>query len=165
MEQDRRLVVAGTGHRNFGDDDLEQIVRDWLNNRISELQPTLIITGMALGFDTWLAKEALRQEIPFIAAVPFQDQDARWHKLRQTEYRNLLKQAQEVRVVSRGSYAAWKFQKRNEWMVDRADLVLAAWDGRPVGGTANCVAYAKRANVPLEYLPGLQPDPVGERDD
>jgi uncharacterized phage-like protein YoqJ len=36
---------------------------------------------------------------------------------------------------------AWVYQKRNEWMVDHAQMVIAVWDGSS-GGTANCVKYA-----------------------
>ena len=31
-------------------------------------------------------------------------------------------------------------QKRNEFMVDNSDLVVAVWNGTS-GGTANCLAY------------------------
>jgi len=35
-----------------------------------------------------------------------------------------------------------KMDKRNEWMVDKADSILAVFKQTP-GGTANCVQYAK----------------------
>lgn len=44
--------------------------------------------------------------------------------------------------------AARKLQKRNEWLVDRVDTLLAVWTGRP-GGTANCVRYAERVGKPV----------------
>lgn len=34
-------------------------------------------------------------------------------------------------------------QKRNEYMVDLADIVIAVWDGS-ASGTGNCVRYAER---------------------
>jgi uncharacterized phage-like protein YoqJ len=43
---------------------------------------------------------------------------------------------------------AWVYQKRNEWMVDHADEVVAVWDGTS-SGTANCVAYAKKVGKPV----------------
>lgn len=36
-------------------------------------------------------------------------------------------------------------QKRNEYMTDNSDIVIAVWDGSK-GGTANCVRYAKKLN-------------------
>ncbi len=46
-------------------------------------------------------------------------------------------------------------QVRNEYMVDRADLVLALWNGTP-GGTGNCVRYARTRGVPVFVI-----DPAG----
>lgn len=43
------------------------------------------------------------------------------------------------------------FQQRNQWMVDRADAVLAVWDGSP-GGTANCVNYARKVGKPITII-------------
>ncbi len=67
-----------------------------------------------------------------------------WPPPAQEKYKKLLEQA-EVKIVSSGSYAPWKMQTRNEWMIDQAlsekHLVLALWNGSP-GGTANCVKYA-----------------------
>jgi uncharacterized phage-like protein YoqJ len=34
-------------------------------------------------------------------------------------------------------------QKRNEYMVDNSDIVIAVWDGSK-GGTYNCVKYAEK---------------------
>ncbi len=38
-------------------------------------------------------------------------------------------------------------QKRNEWMVDNCDMLVAVWDGTD-GGTYNCIDYAKRMKKP-----------------
>jgi uncharacterized phage-like protein YoqJ len=35
------------------------------------------------------------------------------------------------------------YQRRNEFMVDAADVLAAFFDGSP-GGTANCVLYASK---------------------
>jgi len=35
-------------------------------------------------------------------------------------------------------------QKRNDWMVDNSDAVIAIWNGAP-GGTANTVEYARKS--------------------
>ena len=56
-----------------------------------------------------------------------------------------------VYVCSRGGYAGWKMNYRNTWMVDRADAVLAVWDGSS-GGTANCVNYARTINKPIRFI-------------
>lgn len=40
-------------------------------------------------------------------------------------------------------YYPAKMQKRNEYMVDNSDIVIAVWDGTK-GGTYNCVKYAQK---------------------
>ncbi len=42
--------------------------------------------------------------------------------------------------------------KRNMYMVDKSDLVLAVWNGRQSGGTWNTINYAKESNNPIQYL-------------
>ena len=56
-----------------------------------------------------------------------------------------------MHVVSPGAYASWKFERRNEWMVDHADRVVALWSGAP-GGTARCVAYARQTGTPIDNI-------------
>ena len=42
-------------------------------------------------------------------------------------------------------------QKRNMYMVDRADLVLAIWNGEEKGGTWNTIRYARKKEKALQY--------------
>jgi hypothetical protein len=59
------------------------------------------------------------------------------------ELPEMIAQASRVVVVCQGGFTNWAMQKRNEWMADNCDRLFALWDGS-AGGTANCVAYAKR---------------------
>lgn len=109
------------------------------------------ISGMAIGADTLYAAAVLRaklmgrDDIRLIAAVPFEGQDSKWPPSSCKIYRGILNQADHVEYVCPPGYAAWKMQKRNEWMVDRAEHeVLGLWDGRNKGGTWNCIQYARR---------------------
>ena len=40
-------------------------------------------------------------------------------------------------------------QKRNEYMVDKSDLVIAFWNGEESGGTWNTINYAERKGKQL----------------
>lgn len=140
-------VVAGTGHRpdklgGYGDDVLQQLYRLALR-KLREIEPSKVISGMALGWDTALAMAALKLDIPLVAAVPFAGQESRWPQRSQERFRAICRAATTVHVVSPGGYSGAKMQARNEWMVDRCDVLLALWNGT-AGGTANCVAYAQR---------------------
>ena len=142
------MIVAGTGHRRW-DPATAAAVQHWLYGRLGDLKPERVISGMALGFDTWLAADALQQGIPLIAAVPFEGQERCWPQRAQEQYRDLLKSAAEVQIISQGPYSPRMYQVRNEWMVDHCDLLLAGWTGEK-GGTANCVAYARKVGRALE---------------
>lgn len=100
-----------------------------------------IISGMALGVDTWAAQFAVWAKIPFTAYVPFEGQEGNWPKESRDEFNRLLKLATEVKYICPPGYSASKMQIRNEAMVDNCDILIAVWDGTP-GGTGNCVWYA-----------------------
>jgi len=113
-----------------------------IDKTLRELKPDKVISGMALGVDSWAANIAHKLGIPFIAAVPFEGQEKAWPQASQNTYHALLKLASEIVIVCPGGYAASKMQTRNVWMTDRCDKLIAIWDGTP-GGTGNCVEYAK----------------------
>lgn len=138
------MNLAGTGHRPEKLGGYTAAVAERLFDLARAVlvreAPTKVISGMALGWDTALALAALDLGIPLLAAVPFAGQERKWPVPSQEIYRAIIARA-EVVVVCEGGYAPWKLQKRNEWMVDNADALIALWDGSS-GGTANCVAYA-----------------------
>lgn len=144
------LVIAGTGHRPDKLGGYSQQVSDRLiqlaESSIQKYQPTKIISGMALGWDTALAKAALNLSIPLIAAVPFEGQESKWGKSDRNQYRRIIAQASEVVYVSELGYETWKMEARNRWMVDHCDLLLALHNGSE-GGTCNCVRYAESKGV------------------
>ena len=122
-----------------------------IEKHLKELQPEKIISGMALGVDQWAANIAIKLHIPFLAAIPFIDQEKAWPASSQKTYHNLLSKATEKVIVCEGGYAAYKMQTRNCWMVDRCDKLIAVWDGTP-GGTGNCINYAKSINKKIIYI-------------
>lgn len=153
------MIVAFTGHRpdKIGGYDMSspeiRKIRYELFTKLKKLKPKKAISGMALGVDQLAAEACIAAEIPFIAARPFIGQELKWPLESQKRYRELLGQASEIVTVCDGAYAAWKMQKRNEWMVDHCDLLLAVWDGS-AGGTANCVKYARSiGKTILHYNP------------
>lgn len=144
-------IIAGTGHRppKIGGYKLPNPKYNYICQQTEKIllteQPDKVISGMALGFDSWLANIAIKLGIPFIAAVPFEGQERAWPMESQKVFHKLLDRAAEVVIVSEGGYAAYKMQTRNTWMVDQCDKLIAIWDGSK-GGTSNCVDYAVSKN-------------------
>lgn len=151
------MIVAFTGHRpnKLGGYKLPNptyiYVCQQIDKTLKELKPEKIISGMALGIDQWAANIAYKLGIPFIAAVPFLGQEGAWPAQSQQTYNKLIKLASEVVIVCEGGYEASKMQRRNEWMTDRCDILIAVWDKTP-GGTGNCINYAKSINKHIVYI-------------
>lgn len=147
------MKICVTGHRPnklFGYSlldtryiELEQRFRDLLiNNNCTEA-----ITGMALGADMVFAitvlKLKLERDIKLHCAIPCRNHGSNWTKAYQNLYAYILAHANTVKLVTDAEYDPYLMQKRNEYMVDHADKVIAVWDGSK-GGTYNCVKYAEK---------------------
>lgn len=119
-----------------------------------------LISGMALGADQLffsighqLRKEYAEQGITIVltAAVPCIEQDGIWKDDCKISYAAMLKAADKKVRISNKKYENDKgcMQRRNRFMVDNADMVLAYHDGSE-GGTKNCVDYAKSVGAVIE---------------
>jgi uncharacterized phage-like protein YoqJ len=137
-------IYAMTGHRHVNP--ARFAIR--LEAKLTELQPTAFIQGMAEGADLLAGKIAIDMGIPVISAMPwpthYKSVDADWLDL----YRWVRDHSVEVYPVTEvDDYPGpWVYHKRNYWMVDEADKVLAWWDGREGGGTYQTVKYANKKN-------------------
>lgn len=147
------MIAAGTGHRpqHLGQGNpsrIEDRLHDLASAVLKKLKPEKVISGMALGWDLALAQAAIWQGIPLIAAVPFVGQESRWQPAQKDQYHFLLRLAESKVVVTEQRpvemfEVAIAMQKRNVWMVDNCDLLVALFNGEP-GGTANCVKYSTK---------------------
>lgn len=148
------MIIAGTGHRpdklpnketgyNLPNPTYIKICQE-TEKHLLRLKPDKVISGMALGFDQYLASVSYKLGIPFIAAIPFAGQEKAWPTKSQKTYNKLLSVASEVITVSEGGYSGYKMQVRNEYMCDKCDVLLACYNGDGSGGTYNCIQYAKR---------------------
>jgi len=151
-------VIAGvSGHRpdKLGNwDPLHPVVlrvRRALRDAISEYQPSKLLTGMALGTDQWAAEACVELGVPFVAALPCDGQSDPWPPASRRRWQQLLERAAEIVVVSPGPYKPWKMQRRNEYVVDGCDKLLAVHDGSP-GGTYECLRYALMVEREIVHL-------------
>lgn len=108
---------------------------------------THFISGLAMGFDTWVAEDILllketNKALTLECAIPFKDQAKSWKKADQDRREAIISMA-DATVLLGPSYSQGCFQARNRYMVDQADVVTCAYNGQE-GGTAYTVAYALR---------------------
>ena len=108
------------------------------------------VTGMALGVDTVfaLAVLELKEEgysIKLHCTIPCRNHSCKWIKESVDLYNYILSKADIVKLVSDEEYKPWLMQRRNEYIVNIVDKLIAVWDGSN-GGTCNCVKYAEKQN-------------------
>ena len=111
---------------------------------------TDFMSGGALGFDQMAARIvlSLREKYPWvrlIMVIPFDGQADKWSREQRGRWLEIIEASDRVIRISH-EYDKGVFFKRNHYLVENADLLLAAFDGQP-GGTAGTVAYAKRHGV------------------
>jgi len=118
---------------------------DYVQRNIYYYGASRLISGGALGFDMIAAKAAVDSGIELELALPFEGYN-KWGAKDRARIAWLTMRSHTVNYICDPGYAVWKYQTRNEYMVDNADYVLALWNGSP-GGTKNCLDYARKVGV------------------
>lgn len=88
--------------------------------------------------------------IKCVMAVPCEGQEKVWPREGQERYFRVKNRMDEV-ITLADAYDASVMLKRDVWMVEHSDFVLAVFDGSS-GGTGHTVAAAKRLEVPVLAL-------------
>ena len=156
---------AFTGHRPqklpFGFDEKDPRCIDF-KQRIREAVERLInngyahfISGGAMGMDTFAAETVLelKEQYPWILlemVSPFDGQADKWTPEYKQRHDRLFRDADIVTVIDH-EYKPSSMFRRNRYLVDNADLLLAAFDGQE-GGTKMTVDYAEENGIQVECL-------------
>lgn len=117
---------------------------------------TTFISGAAKGVDLWAAKLVLerrssRPDVRLVCAVPYKGFGLHWKDGHSELFARVVREADAVHYIC-DSYSRSAYQRRNEWMVDRSSLLIAAYTGIS-GGTRNTIEYARRqAGCEIQYL-------------
>ena len=127
-------------------------------------------SGGAIGFDQIAFKvvEMIKKKFPNLIIineidVPFKLQYIRWRDYEIDIYLKQLDVANKVvmvdtldkyriRGLAEDVYHPAKMQKRNEYMVDMSDTIVALWNGDRTGGTWNCLKYARKQHKEIINL-------------
>ncbi len=109
---------------------------------------TDFLSGMAQGTDQICAALVLaqREKNPALrlhCILPCMGQDAKWPDSARKRYRSIIQRADSRFYVSR-EYHEGCMLERDRFLVERADCLLAVYDGEQRGGTAMTVRYAKK---------------------
>jgi uncharacterized phage-like protein YoqJ len=136
------MIIAGTGHRpkycpcKYKEDHPWLIeLKSRLNQQLRSYDFDSVISGMALGWDLWLAEEAMKVGIPVCAYVPFEGQGEAWPTKSRERYKKVLDKCETVLYLST-DYHERVFLDRDDKMIEDCDTVFALYN--PVvksGGT------------------------------
>lgn len=124
---------------------------------------TDFLCGMALGSDTWAAELVLEvretlldiKPVHLHAYLPFAGQDERWSAQSRKRYHNILSRCDSVTVLFE-EYKPSCMEERNRAMIQRADRLIAVFDGKK-GGTANTIRMAHEKGIQLRILSPMPP--------
>ena len=133
---------AFTGHRpqslpfGFNESDerciaLKQTLRAEIIRLIEQEGVTHFISGMALGVDMYAAEIVLTEK-------------------QRDRYFEIASKCDKETLIQH-HYTSDCMHKRNRYMVDQADFIIAVWDGRP-SGTGKTVQYAQRQGKPVPII-------------
>ena len=161
-----KKVCCCTGHRPksfpfaYGADKLKH--KTYLKELLQKIETAIsvygithFISGMALGADLDFAEVVLKLKkkyrITFECAVPCPNQTVKWGDKDKLRYEKILKHADEVNVLSE-RYTPECMLKRNRYMVDKSELVIAVFNGIQSGGTWYTINYAKNQSKHIEVI-------------
>jgi hypothetical protein len=150
------MRVGITGHRGLLAV-VETQVRHALAEAVAAYDPTDLVgvSCIADGPDAWFAQAVLEHGGRIEAVIPAEQYRADlpgWHH---PIYDELLHCASDVHRTGLGESGSHAHMAGSELLVGLVDELLAVWDGEPArgyGGTADVVAYAERAGVPVRTL-------------
>lgn len=111
---------------------------------------------MAAGFDmlaaeTLLAMKADYSDIRLTAVIPFRGQSCKFNPVDKERYRSILGKADDMVCLSE-TYFDGCFLRRNDYMLERANRIIAYYNGEPKGGTFYTCRRAKRMNLEITNL-------------
>ena len=154
MKNEKKLHrCCFTGHRpeklNFSEKEIKDLLEKAIDNAIANGFVTFI-TGMAPGTDIWAAEIILEKKkqnsaLHLICAIPHPGFEKRKTMYEEKRYNNIIKNADYTQTICNHYFRAC-YQRRNEFMVNHSNLVIAVWNGAP-SGTKNTIDYALQKGV------------------
>ena len=138
---------AITGHRSLPQDFSREHLMEVLRSLILQ-GVTDFYNGLAIGFDLITAEVLveLRAEYPHIkihGCIPFYGQEIAFPKEDKLRYVQLVKECDDTVVLS-DEYHKGCYFKRNDYMVERADVLLAYCHSQKGGAAYTVRSFARK---------------------
>lgn len=151
-------VIAVTGHMDLSDGSVP-LVRAELRQILAEAAARGPLTGLsciACGADSLFAEAVLQAGGDLVVVVPSADYRETRVKPEEAElFDQLAAEASELIVMPFETAGPEAYQAANALLLERADVLVAVWDGRPPagkGGTGDMVGHARAAGVDVRRV-------------
>ncbi len=147
------MKISFTGHRGYDSERFGESLRRALIDLCEGQGCVSCYSGMAVGFDMAAAEAvvALRSEgydVRLCCVIPFEGQSSVFSAEDKERYRGLISAADSCVTLAEG-YRPDVYHRRNDYLVEQADVVVAFYDGESSGGTAYTVRRARRSGVEI----------------
>jgi hypothetical protein len=149
-------TIGVTGHQTL-EAQTKQLVREQIRLSLSGSGKDIVgITSLAAGADQIFAETVLEVGGRIHAILPCKQIERSFDKAEDlTRYRALLAVASEVVTMPFDEPSEEAYWSAGREIVDRAQRVIAVWDGKPaagLGGTADVVDYARSVGKHVEII-------------
>jgi len=147
-------TCAFTGHRTLADGFSPRRLKREIKKLILQ-GVDVFYNGMAMGFDLLAAEKTLELKkkyphVRLILCIPCYQQERNFSQKDKGRYAAIYKNADE-RVYVSDTYYTGCMQKRNRYMVDRADALIAHCV-KEEGGAAYTVRYFKKVKTGRDVI-------------
>lgn len=156
------MNISFTGHREFDPEQLsEPLIRVIERLSASTREPLTFLSGMAMGFDMVAAEAVIEareadHSIKLWCIIPYTDQAKFFDAENRSRHFKILEAADKVTTLQ-SDYTPEAFHRRNDFLVEQCDRVIAYWNGKRGSGTYYTVRIARKALIPTDNLyPGQQ---------
>ncbi|MDO0932670.1 hypothetical protein QQY66_13560 [Streptomyces sp. DG2A-72] len=151
-------TIAVTGHMDLTEDSvpLVRIALDDLLKQYADDGGLVGVSCIAKGADSLFAEAVLAAGGRLTVVVP--SQDYRQNKVKPDHvliFDRLVEAAEEVLVLPHETASRQAYEAANAVLIQRADRVVAVWNGEPPtgkGGTADMVLEAQAAGIPVDVV-------------
>lgn len=150
-------TLAVTGHMDLTDESVP-LVREALRELLGKYSEDLTgVSCIAAGADSLFAEEVTAIGGRLIAVIPSRDyRAAKVKPAHAAVFDHLVEAAEEVVTLPHETANREAYEAANAELLQRADRLVAVWDGTPPsgkgGGTADTVKQAREAGLDVDVV-------------
>ncbi|GAA1686074.1 hypothetical protein [Streptomyces yatensis] len=151
-------TIAVTGHMDINDASVP-LVRGELDKILAAYEPAGLVgvSCIAQGSDSLFADAVLAAGGRLAVVIPSEDyRQAKVKPEHADTFDRLVEAADEVLVMPHATANRQAYEAANAVLLERADRLVAVWNGRPPtgkgGGTADVVHQAREADIPVDVV-------------